>query len=35
LDLEPKEIELTGTKGEFNPNYIYDLAQEGWEEFIS
>lgn len=33
LDLEPKEIEYWNKRG-INPNYIYDLAEEGWEEFI-
>jgi DNA polymerase elongation subunit (family B) len=33
LDLEPKELEYWEKRG-INPNYIYDLADEGWEELI-
>jgi len=32
LDLEQKEIEYWNKRG-INPNYIYDLAEEGWEQF--
>jgi hypothetical protein len=33
LDLEPKEIEYWNKRG-IDPNYIYDLAEEGWEQYI-
>jgi hypothetical protein len=33
LDLEPKEIEYWEKRG-IHPNYIYDLAEEGWEELM-
>jgi DNA polymerase elongation subunit (family B) len=33
LDLEPKELEYWEKRG-INPNYIYDLADEGWEKYI-
>ena len=33
LDLEPKEIEYWNKRG-IDPNYIYDFAEEGWEQYI-
>jgi DNA polymerase elongation subunit (family B) len=33
LDLEPKELEYWEKRG-IDPNYIYDLAEEGWERYI-
>jgi hypothetical protein len=33
LDLEPKELEYWEKRG-IDPNYIYDLAEEGWESYI-
>jgi DNA polymerase elongation subunit (family B) len=33
LDLEPKELEYWEKRG-IDPNYIYDLAEEGWEKYI-
>jgi DNA polymerase elongation subunit (family B) len=33
LDLEPKELEYWEKRG-IDPNYIYDLAEEGWEELM-
>jgi DNA polymerase elongation subunit (family B) len=34
LDLEQKEIEFWNRRG-IDPNYIYDLAEDGWEQFIN
>jgi DNA polymerase elongation subunit (family B) len=34
LDLEPKELEYWEKRGS-DPNYIYDLAEEGWEKYIN
>ena len=33
LDLEQKEIEYWNKRG-IDPNYIYDFAEEGWEQYI-
>ena len=34
LKITPEELSFWDKKG-VNPNHIYELAQEGWEEFIS
>jgi hypothetical protein len=33
IDMEKGEVEFWGNVG-INPNYIYELAEDGWEEYI-